>query len=72
MRPSPSSRRSAFSLLRVFAVDVTKCPRFGSSLRILSVITQPNVIERNLPTEPPSSSRAPPAQVDLPWDDVCM
>jgi hypothetical protein len=40
-------------------------------LRILSVITQPDVIERilhhlDLPTEPPSSSRAPPAQVDLP------
>jgi hypothetical protein len=36
-------------------------------LRILSVITQPDVIEGilqhlDLPTEPPSSSRAPPAQ----------
>jgi hypothetical protein len=64
-------------LLRVFAVDVTKCPRCGSSLRILSVITQPDVIEGilhhlDLPTAPPSSSRAPPAQVDLPWDDGCM
>jgi hypothetical protein len=34
-----------------------------------------DVIERilhhlDLPTEPPSSSRAPPAQVDLPWDDL--
>ncbi len=59
-----------FSLLRVFAVDVTQCPRCGSSLRILSVITQPDVIEGirrhlDLPTAPPSSSRAPPAQVDL-------
>jgi hypothetical protein len=42
-------------------------------LRILRVITQPDVIERILHhLEPPSSSRAPPAQVDLPWDDVCM
>jgi len=46
-------------------------------LRILSVITQPDVIEGilhhlDLPTAPPSSSRAPPAQVDLPWDDGCM
>jgi hypothetical protein len=46
-------------------------------LRILGDITQPNVIERilhhlDLPTAPPSSSRAPPAQVDLPWDDGCM
>lgn len=64
-------------LLRVFAVDVMKCPRCGSSLRILSVITQPDVNERilhhlDLPTEPPLSSRAPPAQVALPWDDVSM
>jgi hypothetical protein len=64
-------------LLRVFAVDVTQCPRCGSSLRILSVITQPDVIEGilhhlDLPTAPSSSSRAPPAQVDLPWDDGCM
>jgi hypothetical protein len=46
-------------------------------LRILSVITQPDVIERilhhlDLLIEPPSSSRAPPAQLDLPWDDGCM
>jgi hypothetical protein len=71
MQPSPSSRRSAFSLLRVFAVDVTQCPRRGNVLRILSIITQPGVIEGilhhlDLPTEPSSSSRAPPAQVDLP------
>jgi hypothetical protein len=77
MQPSPSSKRSAFSLLRVFAVDVTQCPRCGSSLRILGVITQPDVIEGilhhlDLPTAPPSSSRAPPAQVDLPWDDGRM
>jgi len=77
MQPSPSSKRSDFSLLRVFAVDVTQCPRCGSSLRILSVITQPDVLEGilhhlDLPTAPPSPSRAPPAQVDLPWDDGCM
>jgi hypothetical protein len=77
MQPSPSSGPSAFSLLRLFAVDATKCLRCGSSLRILSVITQPEVIEGilhhlDLPTAPPSSSRAPPAQVDLPWDDGCM
>jgi hypothetical protein len=41
------------------------------------VIMQPDVIEGklhhlDLPTAPPSSSRAAPAQVDLPWDDVCM
>jgi len=72
-----ASATTAFSLLPVFAVDVTQYPRCGSSLRILSSITQPDVIERmlhhlDLPTEPPSSSRAPPAQVDLPWDDICM
>jgi hypothetical protein len=77
MQPSPSSRRSDFSLLQVFSVDVTQCPRRGNSLRILSVITQPDVIEGilhhlDLPTAPPSCSRAPPAQVDLPWDDGCM
>jgi hypothetical protein len=53
------------------SVDVTQCPRCASSLRILSVITQPDVIQGilhdlDLPTRPPSSSRAPPAQVDLP------
>jgi hypothetical protein len=42
------------------------------SPRILSVITQPDVIEGilhhlDLATAPASSSRAPPAQVDLPW-----
>jgi hypothetical protein len=52
-----------FSLLRVFAVDVTQCPRCGRSLRILSVITQPDVIEGilhhlDLPTAPPRP-RAP-------------
>jgi hypothetical protein len=45
-------------------MDVTQCPRCGSSLRILSVITQPDVIEGilhhlDLHTAPPSSSRAP-------------
>jgi hypothetical protein len=52
-------------------------PAIWDSLRILSIITQPDVIERilhhlDLPTGPPSSSRAPPAQIDLPWDDVSM
>jgi len=77
MQPSPLTEALGFSLLRVFAVDVTQCPRCGISLRILSAITQPDVIERilhhlDLPTAPPSCSRAPPAQVDLPWDDGCM
>jgi hypothetical protein len=44
-------------------------------LRILSAITQPDVIKRilqhlDLPTAPPS--RVLPAQVDQPWDDGCM
>ena len=63
MQPSPLTEALGFSLLRVFAVDVTQCPRCGSSLRILSVITQLDVIEGNLhhldlPTEPPRP-RAP-------------
>ena len=46
-------------------------PAMWESLRILSVITQPDVIERilhhlDLPTEPPSSSRAPPARLTCP------
>jgi hypothetical protein len=46
-------------------------------LRILSVVTQPDVVELilhhlDLPTAPPSSSRARQAQVDLPWDNGCM
>jgi hypothetical protein len=52
-------------------------PAMWELVRILSVITQPDVIEGilhhlDLPSAPPSSSRAPPAQVDLPWDDGCM
>ncbi|HWN71415.1 MAG TPA: hypothetical protein VNM90_27440, partial [Haliangium sp.] len=47
--------------LRVFSVDVTQCRDVGNSLRILSVITQPDVTARilhhlDLPTELPSSS----------------
>jgi hypothetical protein len=50
------------SLLRAFVVDVMKCPRYGSSLRILSVITQPRchrgiLHHLDLPIAPPSSSR---------------
>jgi hypothetical protein len=77
MQTSPLIEELGFSLLRVFAVDVTQCPRCGSALRILSAIMQPDVIERilhhlDLPTAPPSCSRAPPAQVDLSWDGSCM
>jgi hypothetical protein len=69
--------RQAFRCYGSLRWNVMKCPLCGNSLRILSVITQPDVIERilhplDLPTKPPSSSRAPPVQVDLPWDDGCM
>jgi hypothetical protein len=71
---NPVELRIEAERLRVFAV-LGAAP--SDSLRILSVATQPDVIKGILhhldrPTAPPSSSRAPPAQVDLPWDDVCM
>ena len=75
--PKPSEKRVpatelarrldwAALLMRVFAVDVLKCPRCEERMRVLALITDPDVIERilshlDLPTTPPSSSRGPPA-----------
>ena len=59
-------------LLRVFALDVTRCPACGGRLRLIAVLTEPASIQRylqgvGLPTEPPPSTppRAPPQQE---WD----
>jgi hypothetical protein len=53
--------RWAELMQRVFEEDVTRCPRCGGTTRVLSVILDPDVIERilshlGLPTEPLDSS----------------
>jgi hypothetical protein len=54
-------------LLRVFQIDITKCSKFGGRMKIISVIKDPQVIEKilihlGLPTVSPcfDASRAPP------------
>ena len=52
-------------LMRVFAIDVLECPRCEARMRVLALITQPDVIEQilshlGLPVTPPSTSRGPP------------
>ena len=53
-------------LMRVFAIDVLKCPKCEGRMRVLALITEPDVVERilshlGLPVSPPPlSSRGPP------------
>ena len=52
-------------LMRVFAIDVLECPRCEARMRVLALISQPDVIEQilshlGLPVTPPDASRGPP------------
>ena len=66
-------------LARVFAADVTTCPRCGDPLTIVAFLTDPDVTARildhlGLPTDVPSiaPARAPPDQdvAQLAVDDL--
>ena len=47
-------------LRRVFAIDISRCPRCGGPLRVLAAITDPRVIAAILAHLEPRAARAPP------------
>ena len=47
-------------LRRVFAIDITRCPRCGGPLRVLAVITDPRVVAAILAHMESRAARAPP------------
>jgi hypothetical protein len=59
-----SQTRSAMSwaqrLRRVFAIDISRCPRCGGQLRMLTTITDPRVIAAILAHLESRPARAPP------------
>ena len=67
---SAARRRWAALIKRVWQVDPLRCPRCGSTMKIVSFIeaTQPDVIDRilthcGLPQEPPRAPPQPPSPV---------
>lgn len=78
--PSRRARRAsvrwAMLMARIFEILPLKCPRCGQQMKIISFITQPEVIEKILnhlgePTRPPpiSPARSPP-QPELDFDQT--
>jgi hypothetical protein len=70
-------------LQRVFAIDALRCPRCGSTLRLIAAIEDPAIARRilewiGLPARAPPVSPAPsrdvssayPSQVEEAWDDL--
>jgi hypothetical protein len=63
---SPRRTRWAALLQRVFDIDALRCPRCGSTLRLLAAIEDPAITRRilaciGLPARAPPSSAAPPS-----------
>jgi hypothetical protein len=71
---SPSRANRARLLRRIFEVDPLLCPRCGGGLTVVSVLTDPNVVdrilrhlsERDLPTS--THARDPPTDLAAPAD----
>jgi hypothetical protein len=61
---TPSRPRASMTwtqrLRRVFAIDLSRCPRCGAPLRVLAVITDPRVIAAILAHIETRAARAPP------------
>jgi len=54
-----AQRTWAPRLRRVFDIDLSRCPRCGAALRVLSVITDPRVIAAILAHTETPTARAP-------------
>ena len=79
----PRRLRWAALLKRVFEIDALRCPRCGSTMRLIAAIEDPAIARRILaciglparaPPVSPAASRdvssADPSQVEKPWDDL--
>ena len=64
---SPSRRRLGWAALlaRVFAVDVTRCPRCGGRLGLVAVLSDPASIGRYLSGVGLAAEPPPPRELDL-------
>jgi hypothetical protein len=80
---TPKRLRWAELLQRVFEIDALRCPRCGSTLRLIAAIEDPAIARRileciGLPARAPPLSLAPsrdvssayPSQVEEAWDDL--